>query len=288
MAQALIAPPSQDFLQKTLGSSLSAGATTATLSNTTGIQNLYGVFVVDRVDSNGTETPTKREVIRFAGTSGSDCTSLTRGLDGTSDQDHAVGAIVEFVPTAKWAQSIYDGLSETIVASTGALDTTKVVTPTGTQTLTNKTLTAPIISTISNTGTLTLPTSTDTLVGKATTDTLTNKTLAKPTINGSVQGVTADSDGATITFDLASSNVHTVTLGGNRTLAISNETSGQFFVIKLTQDGTGSRTVTWFSTIKWAGGSAPTLTTTAAKADTFGFMCTGTDTYDGFIIGQNI
>lgn len=49
-----------------------------------------------------------------------------------------------------------------------------------TDTLTNKTLTAPIISTISNTGTLTLPTSTDTLVGKATTDTLTNKTLTAP------------------------------------------------------------------------------------------------------------
>lgn len=51
------------------------------------------------------------------------------------------------------------------------------------QTLTNKTLTAPIISTISNTGTLTLPTSTDTLVGRDTTDTLTNKTLTSPTIN---------------------------------------------------------------------------------------------------------
>lgn len=40
------------------------------------------------------------------------------------------------------------------------------------------TLSAPVISTITNTGTLTLPTSTDTLVGRATTDTLTNKTIA--------------------------------------------------------------------------------------------------------------
>jgi hypothetical protein len=48
----------------------------------------------------------------------------------------------------------------------------------GTQTLTNKTLTSPVIGTISNTGTLTLPTSTDTLVGRATTDTLTNKTIS--------------------------------------------------------------------------------------------------------------
>jgi hypothetical protein len=46
-----------------------------------------------------------------------------------------------------------------------------------TQTLTNKTLTSPIISSISNTGTLTLPTSSDTLVGRATSDTLTNKTI---------------------------------------------------------------------------------------------------------------
>jgi len=45
------------------------------------------------------------------------------------------------------------------------------------ETLTNKTLTAPVISTISNTGTLTLPTSTDTIVGRDTTDTLTNKTI---------------------------------------------------------------------------------------------------------------
>lgn len=46
------------------------------------------------------------------------------------------------------------------------------------QSLSNKTLVAPIISTIVNTGTLTLPTSTDTLIGRDTTDTLTNKTIA--------------------------------------------------------------------------------------------------------------
>jgi len=58
-----------------------------------------------------------------------------------------------------------------------------VATLTGTQTLTNKTLTTPVISSIVNTGTLTLPTSTDTLVGRATTDTLTNKTLTSPNIS---------------------------------------------------------------------------------------------------------
>lgn len=53
-----------------------------------------------------------------------------------------------------------------------------LVTRDATETLTNKTLTSPVISSISNTGTLTLPTATDTLVGRATTDTLTNKTIS--------------------------------------------------------------------------------------------------------------
>ena len=59
---------------------------------------------------------------------------------------------------------------------TFGIDST-VATLTGSQTLTNKTLTTPVISTISNTGTLTLPTATDTLVGRATSDTLTNKSI---------------------------------------------------------------------------------------------------------------
>jgi len=75
-----------------------------------------------------------------------------------------------------------------------------------TDTLTNKTLTTPVISTISNTGTITLPTSTDTLVGRATTDTLTNKTLTTPVISSlssaSATALTLQSAGTTaITVD---------------------------------------------------------------------------------------
>jgi hypothetical protein len=66
------------------------------------------------------------------------------------------------------------------VPVTIAIDST-VVTLSDTQTLTNKTLTLPVISQIVNTGTLTLPTSTDTLVGRATTDTLTNKSISGST-----------------------------------------------------------------------------------------------------------
>lgn len=56
------------------------------------------------------------------------------------------------------------------------------ITASSTDTLTNKTLTSPVISSITNTGTITLPSSTDTLVGRATTDTLTNKTLTSPAL----------------------------------------------------------------------------------------------------------
>jgi len=72
-----------------------------------------------------------------------------------------------------------------------------------TDTLTNKTLTAPVIATISNSGTLTLPTSTDTLVGKATTDTLTNKTIssASNTVSTIILGTpVASTSGASIDF----------------------------------------------------------------------------------------
>lgn len=119
-------------------------------------------------------------------------------------------------------------------------------------------------------------------------------TLGDQTITGTktfeatVQTIVTNTDAATVTFDLSTGNIQQVTLGGNRTLALSNATTGQCFVIRLVQDGTGSRTVTWFSTIKWPGATAPTLTTTINRVDLFGFICTGSGTYDGTIIGQNL
>lgn len=94
---------------------------------------------------------------------------------------------------------------------------------------------------------------------------------------------------ATATLDLSLSNQNRITMpAGNITIALSNSTLWQNFMIAITQDSGGSRTVTWFTTIKWAGGSPPTLTTTANKRDVFGFTRTGSGTYDGFVIGQNI
>jgi hypothetical protein len=81
---------------------------------------------------------------------------------------------------------------------------------TGTQTLTNKTLTSPTIASIVNTGTLTLPTSTDTLVGRATTDTLTNKTIQGGAISSGT--AVASTSGVSIDFTNIPSWVKRITL----------------------------------------------------------------------------
>ena len=265
MPSPLIAPATQDFLQKTLGSSLSAGATTVALNNTTGVQNLIGVAIVDRVDSNGTETPTKREVIKFTGTSGSNLTTCTRGLAGTTDQDHATGAVVEFGPDIVWAQSIYDNLSEVLTPATGAINTTNVVTPTGTQTLTNKTLTAPIISTISNTGTVTLPTASVTLASLTGTETLTNKRVTKR-----VQSV---ADASTVTPNADSDDAVDITAIA-QAFTIANPsgtpTNFQTLIIRIKDNGT-ARAITWGNGYV-AGGVALPSTTVLSKILNLGFI----------------
>lgn len=111
------------------------------------------------------------------------------------------------------------------------------------------------------------------------------------TADGAVKSkMLTETDGATVTFDLNESNFFTVTLGGSRTFALSNSTTGQRFVIRVVQDGTGSRGVTWWSGLKWANATAPTLTTAGNSIDTFGFICTDSSTpvYEGYIIGQNV
>lgn len=115
--------------------------------------------------------------------------------------------------------------------------------------------------------------------------------LIKPKIDASYGAIGSYSPAiaGTATIDLALNNKSTVNFpAGNITVALSNATVGQVFMIGLKQDSTGSRTVTWFSGISWAGGGVPALTTTASKIDRFGFLCTAVGVYEGYIIGQNI
>ena len=101
---------------------------------------------------------------------------------------------------------------------------------------------------------------------------------------GSVSALT---DGATITPDFALANNFSVTLGGNRTLANpTNLVAGQSGVIKITQDGTGSRTLAFGSYWDFAAGAAPTLTTTAAAVDILAYYVDSTTNITARLIGD--
>lgn len=83
---------------------------------------------------------------------------------------------------------------------------------------------------------------------------------------------------ATQDWDLATNQVCQLTLTGNTTFdAPSNIKDGGFYSITIIQDGTGSRTAAWNSVFKWAGGTAPTLTTAASAKDIFVFRGDGTN-----------
>ena len=109
------------------------------------------------------------------------------------------GADLDFSGDAGGSQSIdLDAQTLSLTGGTGidttgsaqtmtfAIDTAVVVDKTTAQTLANKTLTTPTIASITNGGTVTIPSGTDTLVAKTSTDILTNKTLSSPTLTSPV------------------------------------------------------------------------------------------------------
>ena len=69
--------------------------------------------------------------------------------------------------------------------------------------------------------------------------------------------------------------------GNTTTFAFTNPTNPCNLLLKIAQDGTGSRTITnWDTDIKWAGGgTAPTLSTGANAVDIISFYFDGTNYY---------
>jgi hypothetical protein len=96
------------------------------------------------------------------------------------------------------------------------------------------------------------------------------------------------SDAPTIAVDWSKGDALTVTLHGNRALAFSNGQRGGKYMLIIKQDQTGSRTVTWPSSVRLPGGGSPqkiVLTMTADKTDYISFFFNG-DTYDMLSMSQ--
>ena len=114
----------------------------------------------------------------------------------------------------------------------------------------------------------------------------TSPTLGTPTVNGYTEGVVTANTSTAYTISIASAGVQILTLTGNCTYTFPTATAGKSFMLLQLQDATGSRTVTWPSSVKWPASTAPTITSTASKGDKFVFTADGTYWW-GSVAGQN-
>ena len=108
--------------------------------------------------------------------------------------------------------------------------------------------------------------------------------VVNPTITNYVETRFTANSSTAITLALTNGTMQDITLTGICTITMPAVSSGKSFLLML-RTGAGGYTVTW-TTVKWAGGTAPTLTATASRMDIFSFFSDGTNWY-GVVAGQN-
>lgn len=155
-------------------------------------------------------------------------------------------------------------------ASTGAF-TTLTISSTGTFSPAN----ANVVLSPTGSGLVTVNPATvgamdNMVIGANTAKAATFTTLTVLAAIGTIQTLT---DAATVAMDASLGNNAKVTLGGNRTLgAPTNISGGQGGSIFITQDGTGTRTLSYNGVWKFVGGSAPVLSTAAGSVDRLDYI----------------
>jgi hypothetical protein len=233
-----------------------------------------GVQTTPLVFSNGLVSNGKNAVIKFIGTiTGNQTVTIPNSIEKTYIiSNGTTGAFtVEFKTVSGTGVTFgaTDKSTKTLFADGTNIVDTGTVSLTGVQTLTNKTLTAPILDeindsngneeiiftttasavneiTIANAATSNSPnisvTGDDTNIGLSVSTKGTGLILFN---DGAYNADATLTDGATITWDVIDSPVAKVTFGGNRTLsAPTNSASGQFISLTVIQDATGSRLLT--------------------------------------------
>lgn len=113
----------------------------------------------------------------------------------------------------------------------------------------------------------------------------TGSTVTNPTVTNYTETAYTANSSTAITLALTNGTVQIITLTANATITMPTAAVGKSFILFLRQDATGSRSVTW-TTVNWAGATAPTITGTASKQDIYSFFSDGTSWY-GVTVGQN-
>lgn len=263
--------------------------TTIPLSSTTNLATDTAVtLVIDRVDSSGTKTPTLEETI-VGVVSGSNIINSVRGVEGTA-QAHSAGAVVEVLVTADGYNDIINHLLVQHLqdGNHGDVCATSLHSIAG--------VTASTISASDITASRNL-TSCDIVSSTVTANSVTARTTnANLELDGNGTGhietksglkmdeqayfdaeVDNGNSAAADTIDWTAGNKQKTTLTASAvTLTFTAPTGPANLLLKVVQDGTGSRTITWPATVKWPGGTAPTLTTAASSVDIVTFYYDGT------------
>jgi hypothetical protein len=240
-------------VETTLASSVNTTATTITLATNTATALMGGVTLAGgNVDifTIALDVDTVNEEIVFVTQVSGDTLTISRGQAGTGSAGvsgiaHTAGASVKHVLTSSDLIFFRNSASPvTSFAFSGSTSGTTTVQATA----------------IAGTNTLTLPaTSNDTLVGKATTDTLTNKTLTSPVISAGtladsiVKGLNEDVNivaaaaTGTINFDVGTASIlyYTTNATANHTLNFRYSSGVSLNTFMAVGD---SLTVVWLNT----------------------------------------